>query len=163
MAALENPSVQRVIKALADGGSGAQVMELADTARSARDAAQALGCDLGAIVKSLVFLIGDRPAIALVAGDHRCREDQLGRTLNLKGDIRRPGAEAVRAATGFAIGGVAPLGYPQPLPVAIDVSLRRFDAVFAAAGHPHCIFKTSVDELKRLTGGIISYAIADPQ
>ena len=160
MAALDTESVRRVRQVLVDAGAGDKVRQLEATARSARDAADALGCELGAIVKSLVFVVGAAPVLALVAGDRQCDEAALGRILNLPGGIRRGNADAVRQATGFAIGGVAPVGLASCLPCAIDVSLKRFKTVWAAAGHPHCVFPTTVDELKRLTGGIVSYALA---
>ena len=155
-AALESASVRRVRDALGDAGSDARVVELADTARTARDAAAALGVEVGAIVKSLVFLVGDRPVMALVAGDRQCDAAALPAVLGLAGKTGRADADAVREATGFAIGGVAPLGHPSPLPTAIDASLARFAAVYAAAGHPFCVFATTPDELARLTGGAVS-------
>lgn len=160
MQALESESVRRVSRVLADAGAGDKVRQLAATARSARDAADALGCELGAIVKSLIFVVGKVPVLALVAGDRQCNETALGRILNLSGDVRRGNANIVRRATGFAIGGVAPVGHPTRLPCTIDVSLKRFETVWAAAGHSHCVFPTTVTELKRLTGGIVSYALA---
>lgn len=161
MTPLDNPSVRRVADALSTAGSPAQVVALADTARSAEDAARSLGSELGAIVKSLVFVVGDRPVMALVAGDRRCREKRLPAVLGLAGKVRRADADTVRAATGFAIGGVAPLGHPAPLPTAIDASLGRFAQVWAAAGHPHCVFATRLDELQQLTHGTVSADIAD--
>lgn len=161
MSHLENESVKRVRAALADAGHADTVRALDATARSARDAAAALDCPLGAIVKSLVFRVGGSPVLALVAGDRICKADALGRVLNIDGAARRCDADAVRAATGFAIGGVAPVGLAGALPCAIDVSLKRFDRLWAAAGHPHCVFSTDVPDLKRLTGGIVSYAIAE--
>ncbi len=158
--ALDNASVQRVQAALRNAGSPAQVMALAQTARSAQEAADSIGCALGAIVKSLVFEVGGQPVMALVAGDRRCNEEALPAALGLEGKAKRASAETVRAATGFAIGGVAPVSHPQPLPTVIDASLARFPAVYAAAGHPHCVFQTTPDELQRLTGGIVSEAIA---
>jgi prolyl-tRNA editing enzyme YbaK/EbsC (Cys-tRNA(Pro) deacylase) len=158
--ALDNASVQRVQAALRDAGSPAQVMALAETARSAQEAADSIGCELGAIVKSLVFQIGDQPVMALVAGDRRCNEKALPAAFGLEGKAKRASAETVRASTGFAIGGVAPVGHPQALPMVIDSSLARFPAVYAAAGHPHCVFQTTPDELQRLTGGVVSEAIA---
>ena len=158
--ALDNASVQRVQAALRDAGSPAQVMALAETARSAQEAADSIGCELGAIVKSLVFQIGDQPVMALVAGDRRCNEKALPAAFGLEGKAKRASAETVRASTGFAIGGVAPVGHPQALPMVIDASLARFPAVYAAAGHPHCVFQTTPDELQRLTGGVVSEAIA---
>lgn len=160
MSPLDNESVRRVRAALAAAGSPAQIIALDATARSARDAADAIGTELGAIVKTLVFLIADRPVLALVSGDRKCLEDALPRVLAIDGEVRRASADSVRAATGFAIGGVAPVGLHRPLPVAIDAELRRFAWVYAAAGHPHCVFATTVDELQRLTGGSLSADIA---
>lgn len=162
MSNLENDAVKRVRQTLVDAGVGDKVQELSDTARSAAEAAQALGVELGAIVKSLVFTVGNRYVLALVAGDHQCREDQLARIFNLDGPVVRPSADLVRAVTGFSIGGVAPIGLDAKLPVAIDASLKRFDKLYAAAGHPHCVFATSYPELKTLTGGTVSYALAAP-
>lgn len=157
---LDGESVRRVSDALREAGSSARVVALADTARTAQDAARSVGCPLGAIVKSLVFRIGGRAVLALVAGDRQCVVEALPEALDLEGEPRRADAAFVREATGYAIGGVAPLGHPRPLPTAIDASLGRFEAVWAAAGHPHCVFATNVDELQRLTGGRVSAAIA---
>jgi len=162
MSYLEKDSVQRVRKTLVDAGLEDTVIELAETARSAEDAAASAGCELGAIVKSLVFAVGDRLVMALVAGDHQCLEGNLAAALNLTGDVRRPQASEVKGATGFSIGGVAPIGMLHSLPVVIDRSLKRFDDIFAAAGHPHCVFRTNISDLKRLTGGIVSWNIAEP-
>jgi prolyl-tRNA editing enzyme YbaK/EbsC (Cys-tRNA(Pro) deacylase) len=92
---------------------------------------------------------------ALVAGDRRCDPSALARALGLADPVGRADADRVRDETGFAIGGVAPVGARHPLPAAIDASLGRFATVYAAAGHPHCVFATSVEELVRLTGGIV--------
>lgn len=154
MGALDNPSVRRVRAALEAAGSPARLVELAATARTATDAARALGVEIGQIVKTLVFLVGGRPVVALVAGDRRCRVEALAPALGLEGAVERADAAAVRAATGFAIGGVAPLGHPAPLPCAIDSSLARFATLWAAAGHPHVVFATRRAELLRLTGGV---------
>jgi prolyl-tRNA editing enzyme YbaK/EbsC (Cys-tRNA(Pro) deacylase) len=156
MTALDGASVRRVRAVLELAGSPAQVVELAATARTARDAAAALGVEVGAIVKSLVFLAGGQPVMALVAGDRQCDPAALVAVLGLEGPPDRAAADLVREATGFAIGGVAPVGHPEPLPTAIDASLGRFGTVYAAAGHPHCVFGTSLDELQRLTGGTVS-------
>lgn len=157
---LGNASVRRVQQALEDLGSSAQVIELSDTARTAQDAANALGTELGSIVKSLVFVVGDQPVMALVAGDRQCDAKALPAVLGLEGKAKRADADTVRAATGFAIGGVAPIAHPASLPLAIDASLGRFPVVYAAAGHPHCVFATSLEELARMTPGIVSDAIA---
>jgi prolyl-tRNA editing enzyme YbaK/EbsC (Cys-tRNA(Pro) deacylase) len=155
---MDSSSVRRVREALAAKGSAAEIVELAATARSAEDAARSVGCELGAIVKSLVFRIGDQPVMALVAGDRRCDPSVLPEALSLAGAVRRADADLVRCATGFAIGGVAPVGHP--LPVAIDTSLARFDQLWAAAGHPHCVFATTLAELLALTGGRLSEGLA---
>ncbi|MDD9993613.1 MAG: YbaK/EbsC family protein [Rhodospirillales bacterium] len=160
---LAHPAVRRVQAALAEAGSQAEVIALASTARSAEDAAASIGTPLGSIVKSLVFTVAGAPVMALVAGDRRCDAAALGRVLGREGKVRRADADAVRAATGFSIGGVAPLAHESPLPVAIDASLGRFETVYAAAGHPHCVFATSIDELQRLTGGTVTPEIAASQ
>ncbi len=159
MSRLENASVRRVRDALVAAGLEDRVIELSETARSAQDAADSIGCDLGAIVKSLVFAINGRAVMALVAGDRQCDTAALPAILGLEGKCKRADADLVREATGFAIGGVAPVGHATRLPVAIDASLRRFGTVYAAAGHPHCVFPVSVAELVRLTGGTESDAI----
>ena len=159
---IAHPAVRRVQAALAEAGSQAQVIALAETARSAEDAAASIGTALGSIVKSLVFTVDGTAVMALVAGDRRCDAKALALALGRAGKVRRADADAVRAATGFSIGGVAPLAHETRLPVAIDASLGRFETVYAAAGHPHCVFATSLDELERLTGGTVSAEIAIP-
>ena len=155
-ALLERPAVVRVRAALAAAGSTAEIIALADTARSAQDAARSVGVELGAIVKSLVFAVDGRAVMALVAGDRRCDTAALARALGLDGTIGRADADLVREATGFTIGGVPPIAHATPLPTAIDASLGRFATVYAAAGHPHCVFGTSPDELARLTGAPVA-------
>jgi len=159
---LDNPSVQRVQTALRTAGSGARVVALSETARTAQDAADSVGCELGAIVKSLIFRVEGRAVLALVAGDRSCNTKLLPEVLQMAGKCKRADADLVRDATGFAIGGVAPLSHPRPLPTAIDASLGRFDVIYAAAGHPYCIFPTSLEELTRLTGGRLSDEISEP-
>lgn len=149
---LGSASVERVQAALRDAGSEARVIALEQSARSAAEAAAALGAPVGAIVKTLVLLADDRPFLALVAGDRRCDEAAAARTLGA-GRVTRPDAATVRAATGFAIGGVAPVGGPRALPVLVDESLWRFATVWAAGGHPHAVFATTADELLALSGG----------
>ncbi len=152
---LDRPAVRRLRQALAAAGSTARIIVLAGTARTAADAAASLGVEPGAIVKSLVFAAQGRAVMALVAGDRRCDTLALGRALGIAGKVLRADADLVRSATGYSIGGVAPLGHPAPLPLVIDASLRRFATVYAAAGHPHCVFATSVEELAALTGGAV--------
>jgi prolyl-tRNA editing enzyme YbaK/EbsC (Cys-tRNA(Pro) deacylase) len=95
-----------------------------------------------------------------VAGDRQCDPAALRGALGRTGAVQIADADKARAATGFAIGGVAPIGHPHALPTAIDDSLRRFDTVYAAAGHPHCVFATTVDELVAMTGGRVAAGIA---
>ena len=169
MSALDSKPVKKVRQALLAAGLEDTVVELDESARTAAEAAEALNVEPGAIVKSLVFLIGETPVMALMAGDRQCKADALPRVLALDaaaaeagGEVRAGTADEVRAATGFAIGGVPPVGLASEMPVAIDVGLKRFETVYAAAGHPNCVFATSVSELKQLTGCIVSYAIAEP-
>jgi prolyl-tRNA editing enzyme YbaK/EbsC (Cys-tRNA(Pro) deacylase) len=151
---LENASVRRVRDALRALGAGERVIVLSDSARTAQQAADALGCPVGAIVKSLVFSHDGKAVMALVAGDRQCDLAALGRALGLGAAPKRADADLVRRATGFAIGGVAPLGHAETLPIAIDASLGRFDRLHAAAGHPHAVFPLSYQELLDWTGGV---------
>lgn len=160
MSLLARGSVRRVQAALERAGSTARVIELDQTARSAEDAAASIGCGLGQIVKSLVFAVDGQPVLALVAGDRRCHQAELGRVLGLGGKVGRADADLVREVTGFSIGGVPPLGHATALPTAIDASLWRFATVYAAAGHPHCVFPATPDELAAMTGATVSEAIA---
>ncbi|MEK9751947.1 MAG: YbaK/EbsC family protein [Rhodospirillaceae bacterium] len=162
MSLLQRDAVVKVRKALEAAGQPDTIAELAETARSAEDAAKAVGCVLGAIVKSLVFTVGRRFVMALVAGDHRCLEENLPAAFHMEGAVGRPSASEVKGISGFTIGGVAPIGLAHALPVVIDRSLKRFDKVYAAAGHPHCVFATDVQALAAMTGGIVSVAIAQP-
>jgi prolyl-tRNA editing enzyme YbaK/EbsC (Cys-tRNA(Pro) deacylase) len=162
MSALANRSVQRFAAALAAAGAEGALVELAATARTAEEAAAALAVPVGAIVKSLVFIVAGQPVLALVAGDRRCRTDALAQALGRSGPVERASAAEVRDATGYAIGGVPPLGHTLTLPTAIDASLGRFRTLYAAAGHPHCVFPTTLAELRTLTRGTLSEAIAAP-
>ncbi|HEY7267961.1 MAG TPA: YbaK/EbsC family protein [Solirubrobacterales bacterium] len=118
-------------------GLEVDVVDLPDSTRTAAEAAEACGCELGQIVKSLVFVIDEQPTMVLCAGDRRVTAI----------DGEPASAEIVRAATGFSIGGVPPLGHDTDLPTIFDESLRRFDRVWCAAGTPHAVFETGVDEL----------------
>jgi prolyl-tRNA editing enzyme YbaK/EbsC (Cys-tRNA(Pro) deacylase) len=157
---LDHPAVRRVQSVLREKGSRAEVIELETTARTAEDAARSLGVAVGAIVKSLLFTIDGDPVLALVAGDRRCDTHALAPAFGRSGLVLRADAERVRQATGFVIGGVAPLGHPAPLPTAIDDSLGRFETIYAAAGHPHCVFPTTILELSLLTGGAVTKGIS---
>ena len=146
----DSPSVNRVRTWLSDAGSDAVIIELARTARSAEEAATSIGVELGSIVKSLVFSIKNEPVMVLISGDRRCNTNILPIALGIQAN-----PEEVNRATGFAIGGVAPIAHVQKLPVLIDEGLDRFKTIFAAAGHPYFVFETSFKELAELTGGII--------
>lgn len=158
---LQREPVRRVRQALRDAGLDTEVRALSETARTAQDAARSLECELGAIVKSLVFRAGEKAVMALVAGDRTCDTDALREALDLPDSLQRATPEFVRAETGFTIGGVAPLGHVSRVPVAIDASLARFATVYAAAGHPHCVFPATFDDLVRATGGTVSEKIAN--
>lgn len=144
-------NVVRVREALAELGITGEVRQLADSTRTAREAAKALDVPVGAICSSLVFLLDGEPLLVLTSGAHRVDTDMLGTELG--GTITRADADAVRAATGQPIGGVAPVGHPAPLRTVVDVALEEFETVWAAAGHPHAVFPTSFAELVRVTGG----------
>lgn len=159
-AILENASVRRVREAIRLRGGGERVIALDGAARTAAEAAAALGCEVGAIVKSLVFSHAGEAVMALVAGDRQCDVAMLGRALGLAATPGRADADLVRQATGFAIGGVAPLGHPEQLPMAIDGSLARFPVLHAAAGHPHAVFPLTYEELLEWTGGVAAPDLA---
>ena len=144
---------------LAEASSPAEVIELNETARSAQDAADSIDTERGSIVKSLVFAVAGKPVMALVAGDRQCDTKALAVALGLDGKVKRADADLVREATGFAIGGVPPVAHETKLPIVIDASLARFETVYAAAGHPYCVFATSVAELARITGAEIKEGI----
>ncbi len=147
-----HPNAQRVQDALTAAGSSAVVRALDHTARTATDAARALGVSVGAIVKSLVFVADGHPVLVLASGDHQVDTYEVGRALDAH-HVGRADADLVRDATGFAIGGVSPVAHPHPLRTLVDTALEGYDVVWAAAGHPHYVFPTTYDELLRLTGG----------
>ena len=147
-----HPTVARVVETLTAAGWSGQVRELEDSARTAAEAAAALGCEVGAIASSLVFVADGEPLLVLTSGAHRVDVLSVAAQLGVSSVDRAPAA-MVRDATGYAIGGVAPVGHPTPLRTLVDVDLARHDVVWAAAGHPHAVFPTTYDELLRLTGG----------
>ena len=151
MAEAEQQSVIAVRKALAMLGARGEPRRLTDSARTAKEAADALGVEVGQIASSLVFLADGEPVLVIASGGHRVDTVQLGAVLGAH--IEKADADQVRKATGFAIGGVAPVGHPEPLRTVIDIALSRYDEVWAAAGHPHYVFPTSYDELLRITAG----------
>ena len=147
-------SAQKVRDALASVSVGAAdgVRQLPVSARTAAEAAQALSCEVGAIANSLIFMADDRPLLVMTSGAHRVDVDRLTRRLG-KAEIRRATPGEVRAATGQAIGGVAPIGHPAPIETVVDIDLERYERIWAAAGTPHSIFPTTFKELLALTGG----------
>lgn len=147
-----HPTVTRVSAALAAAGVQTRVVELTDPAPTAATAAAQLGCEIGAIANSLVFTADGAPLLVLTSGAHRVDTARVAALIDAT-VVRRADPETVRTATGMPIGGVAPLGHPQPLPTLVDVALQAYPTVWAAAGHPHTVFPTSFDELVRITGG----------
>ena len=145
--------VQRVIKALDKFDKNLQIQVLKETARTAKDAANTLNCEEGAIVKSLVFKTETEFLICLVSGDKRCSLNKLKKVISKK-NVSMASADDVKAQTGFTIGGVSPVGHINNLTIIIDKKLERFKSVFAAAGHPNSIFKIDFLKLKDLTKGI---------
>ena len=151
---IEKEPVQRVIKALESFNKNLKVEILKDTAKTAKDAANALNCKEGAIVKSLIFKVEKEFIICLVSGDKRCSLNKLKKIVSKK-DVSMASAEEVKAQTGFTIGGVSPVGHINDLNIIIDRSLERFQIVYAAAGHPNSIFEINFSKLKDLTKGRI--------
>ena len=129
-----------------------EVLVLDTTARTAQDAANSLKCEVGAIVKSLLFRTENSFLICLIAGDKRCSPNKLKKTLQKK-DVSMANADEVKKNTGFSIGGVAPVAHATSLDILIDKSLNRFSYIFAAAGHPNCVFKITYDDLIKITKG----------
>ena len=149
---MEQQSVIHVRATLQRLGATGEVRQLDDSARTAKEAADALGIEVGQIASSLIFLADGAPVLVIASGGHRVDTEQLSKVLD-GAIITKANADDVRAATGFAIGGVAPVGHPEPLRTIVDVALSSYDVVWAAGGHPHCVFPTSYDELLRITGG----------
>jgi prolyl-tRNA editing enzyme YbaK/EbsC (Cys-tRNA(Pro) deacylase) len=148
------PAATRVRTALHALGVETEVIVLAESARTAAQAAAACGVAVGQIVKSLVFLAGDEPILVLVSGANQADERRLAA---LSGHpIRRADADAVRGSTGYAIGGVPPVGHARTLRVFIDRDLLGYDRLIAAAGTPHAVFPITPDDLCRVTGGAVS-------
>ena len=144
--------VKRVIETLNKFNKNLKVQILEKTARTAKEAANALNCEEGAIVKSLVFKSETGFLICLVSGDKRCSLNKLKKVISKK-DVSMASADDVKAQTGFTIGGVSPVGHINKLNIIIDKTLERFQIVHAAAGHPNSIFKIDISKLKDLTEG----------
>ena len=149
---LEQQSVIRVRETLTRLGATGEIRHLDASARTAKEAADALGIEVGQIASSLIFLADGAPVLVVASGGHRVDTDRVSAVLD-GATITKANADDVRNATGFAIGGVAPVGHPEPLRTIVDVALSNYDVVWAAGGHPHCVFPTSYEELLRITGG----------
>jgi prolyl-tRNA editing enzyme YbaK/EbsC (Cys-tRNA(Pro) deacylase) len=151
-----HPNVVRVQQALIAAGAQGDVRLLDQSARTAAEAAAALGVEVGQITNSLVFVADREPLLVLTSGRHRVDTARVAEVVGVA-KVGRADAEFVREHTGVAIGGVSPVGHPRPIRTLIDVALRDYDVVWAAAGHTHAVFPTSFDELVRLTGGTPAY------
>ena len=154
MSLLNKEPVKRAEKALKEFDETLSVTELENTARTALDAAKSLNCEVGAIVKSLLFKNGDNYFLCLVSGDKRCSLNKLKKFFNSK-DLSMASPNDVKEQTGYTIGGVSPIGHTNSLQILVDSSLNRFKDLFAAAGHPNCIFKINFEDLIKITSGSI--------
>ena len=152
MSLLDKEPVKRVEKFLKGFDQSLEVIVLENSARTAKDAAIALGCDVGAIVKSLLLKTEDSFILCLVAGDKRCSLNKLKKIKDEK-DISMASPEEVKTQTGYTIGGVSPVGHLNKLEIFIDKSLERFNELFAAAGHPNCVFKINFKNIQKITNG----------
>ena len=149
---LNKETVKRVRKFIKKFDPKLEVLVLDTTARTANDAASSLKCEVGAIVKSLLFKTEDSFLICLVPGDRKCSLNKLKKILQKK-DVSMANADEVKKNTGFSIGGVSPVAHTTSLDILIDKSLNRFPYIFAAAGHPNCVFKITYDDLIKITKG----------
>ena len=154
MSLLDKEPVKRAEKFLKDFDKSLEVIILENSARTAQDAAKALDCNVGAIVKSLLFKTGDDFILCLVAGDKRCSLNKLKKIKDEK-DISMAIPEEVKTQTGYTIGGVSPIGHLEKIEIIIDNSLERFNELFAAAGHPNCVFKINFINIQKITNGKI--------
>ena len=148
----EKESVKRVIKILNEFDTNLKVEVLTSSARTANDAALSLNCEVGAIVKSLLLRTDNDFILCLVSGDKRCSLNKIKKIINIK-DVSMADAEQVRSQTGFSIGGVSPVAHLKKIKILVDSSLSRFEKIYAAAGHPHSIFKITYKQLVKLTNG----------
>jgi len=148
----ENPSVLRVIAALKELGMGGEVKHLADSARSAQEAADALGILVGQVASSIVFKLPDEtPLLVITSGRHRVNTELVAKELGVD-KLHRADADYVKDSSGFSIGGVCPVGWVNEATTVIDLALNDYDVVWAAAGHPHTVFPTTYAELLTATG-----------
>ena len=149
---LDKEPVIRASKALSNFDSALEIQVLDKTARTAIDAANSLNCEVGAIVKSLVFKTNETFLMCLVAGDKKCSLNKVKKIIRNK-NLQMANAEEVKIKTGYTIGGVSPIGLIEKMDILIDKSLDRYKNIYAAAGHPNCIFKINFLDLKKITNG----------
>ena len=152
MSLLDKEPVKRAEKFLKNFNQSLEVIVLENSARTAQDAATALVCDVGAIVKSLLFKTENIFILCLVAGDKRCSLNKIKKIKDKK-DISMASPEEVKTQTGYTIGGVSPVGHLEVIEIIIDNSLERFNELFAAAGHPNCVFKINFKDIQKITNG----------
>ena len=146
--------VKRVEKIIKEFDENLSVNVLKTSARTALEAASSLNCEIGAIVKSLLFRTDNKYALFLIAGDKKASLKKIKKNIRFS-DVSMASADEVKSITGYTIGGVSPVGHINKVDIYIDNSLERFDFLFAAAGHPNCIFKISFLDLKKITKGVI--------
>jgi len=154
MTLLSKEPVKRVENLLKKFDENQKVIILDTSARTALEAASSLGCEVGAIVKSLLFKTENSFTLCLVAGDKKASLNKIKKTLNIK-DVSMAAAADVKNITGYTIGGVSPIGHLKKIDIFIDKSLERFTSLFAAAGHPNCVFKINFKNLQKITNGSI--------
>ena len=152
MSLLDKEPVQKVQRALKKFDEELEIITLETSARTAVEAAKSLKCDVGAIVKSLLFKSEKEFYLCLVSGDKRCSLNKLKKIINTK-DFSMANPEEVKKITGYTIGGVSPVGYDNSIKIIIDNSLSRFKSVFGAAGHPNCVFGIKFEDLIKITKG----------
>ena len=146
--------VKRVEKIIKEFDENLSVNVLKTSARTALEAASSLNCEIGAIVKSLLFRTDNKYTLFLIAGDKKASLKKIKKNIRFS-DVSMASADEVKSITGYTIGGVSPVGHINKVDIYIDNSLERFDFLFAAAGHPNCIFKISFLDLKKITKGVI--------
>tara|TARA_B100001057_G_scaffold375566_1_gene380411 strand:+ start:767 stop:1246 length:480 start_codon:yes stop_codon:yes gene_type:complete len=151
---LDKAPVKKVEKLLKKFDESQKVIVLDTSARTAMEAASSLGCEVGAIVKSLLFKTEDIYTLCLVSGDKKASLKKIKKKLNKK-DVSMASADEVKNITGFTIGGVSPIGHSIKIDILIDNSLDRFEILFAAAGHPNCVFKITFNDLKKISNGLV--------
>ena len=152
MSLLDKEPVKRAEKFLKNFDQSLEVLVLENSARTAQDAATALACDVGAIVKSLLFRTESTFILCLVAGDKRCSLNKL-KNIKDKKNVSMATPEDVKTQTGYTIGGVSPIGHLEDIEIIIDNSLERFNELYAAAGHPNCVFKINYNDIQKITNG----------